>query len=135
MIETARAKTEDIDEIMEVIQPFVDAQILLPRNREEIQRLSKRGFVAVCDGRVIGFASVEIYSSKLSEIQCLAVKKEFQHKGVGKLLVADCINLAREEGVIELMAISSSEEFLKSCGFDYSLPDQKRALFYRFDQD
>ncbi|MEM6473811.1 MAG: N-acetylglutamate synthase, partial [Planctomycetota bacterium] len=27
--------------------------------------------------------------------------------------------------------ISSSESFLQNCGFDYSLPDQKRALFFQ----
>jgi len=27
------------------------------------------------------------------------------------------------------MAISASDAFLKECGFDYSLPKQKRALF------
>jgi hypothetical protein len=32
------------------------------------------------------------------------------------------------------MAISASDHFLKESGFDYSLPNQKRALFYRFDQ-
>ena len=30
---------------------------------------------------------------------------------------------------MEVMAISSSEKFLQDLGFDYSLPDQKRALF------
>ena len=29
----------------------------------------------------------------------------------------------------KVMAISSSEEFFKNCGFDYSLPDQKKAFF------
>jgi amino-acid N-acetyltransferase len=29
------------------------------------------------------------------------------------------------------MAISSSDKFLQNLGFDYSLPDQKRALFYQ----
>jgi len=27
------------------------------------------------------------------------------------------------------MAISTSDDFLMQCGFDYSLPNQKRALF------
>jgi amino-acid N-acetyltransferase len=29
------------------------------------------------------------------------------------------------------MAISASDNFLRNLGFDYSLPDQKRALFYQ----
>jgi amino-acid N-acetyltransferase len=29
------------------------------------------------------------------------------------------------------MAISASDEFLRKLGFDYSLPEQKRALFFQ----
>jgi len=33
--------------------------------------------------------------------------------------------------VMEILAISSSDRFFESCGFDYALPDQKRALFFQ----
>jgi amino-acid N-acetyltransferase len=32
---------------------------------------------------------------------------------------------------MEVMAISSSEDFLAKIGFNYALPDQKRALFFQ----
>ena len=79
----------------------------------------------------MGFAAVEIYSRKLAEVQCLAVREGYQNQGLGKQLVDACVNRAREEQVFELLAITSSDEFLRSCGFDYSLPDQRRALFMR----
>ena len=78
---------------------------------------------------MIGFSSVEIYSKKLSEIQCLAVSELHQGKGLGGFLVANCVELARKRGVMEVMAISSSDKFLINQGFDYSLPNQKKALF------
>ena len=78
--------------------------------------------------RCVGFAAVEVYSSKLAELQCLAVHPDYQRTGIGKLLVEQCVARARDLGVMEVMAISSSESFLRGCGFDYSLPDQKRAL-------
>ncbi len=34
---------------------------------------------------------------------------------------------------MEVMAISSSDEFLREIGFDYSLPEQKKALFYEVE--
>lgn len=122
-------RADDAPVIHELIQPFVTKSLLLDRSVEEIQRLTAASVVAELRGELIGFAAVEIYSQKLSEIQCLAVKEGFHQLGVGKKLVARCVEVAREKGIIELMAISSSEEFLKSCGFDYSLPGQKRALF------
>jgi len=122
-------RSDDAPVIHELIQPFVAKSLLLDRSVEEIQRLSAASVVAEYRDELIGFAAVEIYSQKLSEIQCLAVKEGFHQLGVGKKLVARCVEIARGKGIIELMAISSSVSFLKSCGFDYSLPGQKRALF------
>ena len=138
MIRIVEATDDDVESVLKLIQPFVDQELLLPRDSGEIQRLAKRGFVAreeTDEGMspVIGFSSVDVYSKKMAEIHCLAVHVDYQHMGVGKLLVAECIELAKREGILELMAISSSDNFLKNCGFDYSLPNQKRALFYRFD--
>ncbi len=79
--------------------------------------------------QLLGFAAIEVYSPKLAELQCLAVHHEHRNTGIGKRLVADCLDRARSLNVMEVLAISSSEDFLRSCGFDYSLPDQKKALF------
>ena len=119
----------DAEPIHELIAEFVERQLLLERALEEIRALTKYGFTAEADGQIIGFSAVEVYSRKLAEIQCLAVADAFQGKGIGRQLIQHCIRLAKEMNVLELMAISSSDGFLKECGFDYSLPNQKRALF------
>ena len=79
--------------------------------------------------QVIGFAAVEIYLSNLAGIPCLAVTPDRQHQGGGKELVRYCVAEAGRQNVLEVMAISARDEFLASCGFDYSLPGQKRANF------
>jgi hypothetical protein len=33
--------------------------------------------------------------------------------------------------VLEVMAITSSDGFFISCGFDFTLPGEKKALFYQ----
>ncbi len=120
---------QDADAIHQLIQPFVQASLLLDRTVKEIEQLTLRSAVAEHADQLIGFAAVEIYSKKLAEIQCLAVASPYQSQGVGKQLVQRCVQIAADQNVLELMAISSSEAFLKECGFDYSLPGQKRALF------
>ncbi len=109
-------------------------RLLLSRTEAEIIELTRHGFVAERgqdgpDAELIGFAAVEIYSPKLAELQCLAVKTPFQGTGVGRALVQNCLDRARDLNVMEVMAISSSEAFLRGCGFDFALPDQKKALF------
>lgn len=123
------ATIEDAASVRRFLKPFVDAKQILPRTLAEIQHLTKHAFIARSRRRLVGFAAVEIYSRKLAEIQCLAVHQDFQDIGIGRNLVRRCVDRAREKGVLELMAISASENLFKSCGFDYSLPMQKRALF------
>ena len=107
----------------------MDGQLLLRRTSIELELLLKHSFKASHEDRIIGFCALEIYSKKLAEIQCLAVDLGFRRLGVGRKLVDHCVQRARDEKVFELMAISSSEEMFRSCGFDYSLPNQKRAFF------
>jgi amino-acid N-acetyltransferase len=126
----------DLPAIEALLQPYVAAKKLLKRTRQELLNLMENGFVAVVlandeEQKVIGFSAVEIYSRKLSEIQCLAVADGYQGHGIGSELVRKCVERAREHGVLEVMAISASDNFLRNLGFDYSLPDQKRALFYQ----
>lgn len=125
------ASSDDAAAVLEYLEPFVIAQQILPRSRREMDVLVENAFLAYAGDCIIGFAAIEIYSLKLAEIQCLAVNSDFRGQGIGKELVNRCVMVAREKGILEVMAISSSGDFLEQCGFRYTLPNQKRALFYR----
>lgn len=124
------AHISDAPAIEALVEPYVRQRILLRRSIEEIRDLTRNGFVAERDGQLIGFAAVDIYSRKLAELQCLAVAEDVQRKGIGRRLVQTCIDCARKHQVLEVMAITAAEEFFRECGFDYALPDQKKALFF-----
>lgn len=128
------ATMEDLTAVENLLQPFVKERLLLPRTPGDLAVLMQHAFVAVENDKVIGFSAIEMYSQKLAEIQCLAVDSNYHGRGIGKQLVLKCVERAAQHNVREVMAISASDEFLKQCGFDYSLPDQKRALFYRTEQ-
>lgn len=123
------AHLSDAGAIEALVEPYVQQRILLRRSLDEIRDLTRNGFVAERDGRLLGFAAVDIYSRKLAELQCLAVAQDAQRMGIGRRLVEVCIECARKHQVLEVMAITAAEEFFRGCGFDYSLPDQKKALF------
>lgn len=136
------AAVADVPAIHALLRPFVMNDQLLGRTEAELAEMTRHGFLASVDlpsnttqaknesgERIVGFAAVEIYSTKLAELQCLAVHPEYQHRGVGRQLVQRCIDRARDLDIMEVLAISASEDFLRSCGFDYSLPHQKKALF------
>lgn len=126
-----QAIATDAAAIHALMRPFVMQRLLLARTEAEVIELTRHGFVAeIADSEeLIGFAAIEVYSQKLAELQCLAVAKPHQGSGIGRALVEHCVRRARDLNIMEVMAISSSESFLHSCGFDYALPDQKKALF------
>ncbi len=124
----AVAETER-DAVLALLEPYVARRKLLRRTIEELDTLLPNGFVAKCDKRIVGFASLEVYSRKLAEVRALVVADDQQGKGIGKLLVDACIQRACEMDIMEVMAISSAEPFFLSCGFEFTLPDEKKAFF------
>ena len=123
------AQVTDVPCIAALIEPHVARRILLPRTAEELRNLTRNGFVAESAGQIVGFVAVDIYSKKLAELQCLAVADGFQGMGIGQQLVQACVDCTRQHEVQELMAITAAEDFFGGCGFHYTLPDQKKALF------
>jgi amino-acid N-acetyltransferase len=123
------ARGADVRPLSELIEPFVRQKILLPRTIDELALLLPNYFIAEDGVRIVGCAALEIYSSKLAELRSLVVRAEYQGRGVGKRLVEACVDRARDERVLEVMAITSSEDFFRGCGFDFTLPGEKKALF------
>jgi N-acetylglutamate synthase-like GNAT family acetyltransferase len=123
------ARPDDLGALAEFISPFVAEGRLLPRTFSELEDFLPSFFVAELDGRLIGCAALEVYSWKLAEVRSLAVAPEARGLGIGRLLVNACVSRAREQRILEVMAITSSEDFFKSCGFDFTLPGEKKALF------
>lgn len=124
-----KAIPTDLTELSDFIKPFVSQGALLPRTFDELEDFIDTFFIAHYDGKIVGCAALEIYNKKLCEIRSLAVDPNTQGLGVGKKLVIACVELAQKEGIFEIMAISAAEEFFKACGFDFTLPSQKKAFF------
>ncbi|MEO0565177.1 MAG: GNAT family N-acetyltransferase [Chloroflexota bacterium] len=124
-----KATPQDTEFLQTFISGFVDSGEVLPRTLDELEGLLPNCFVAEHEGEIVGTAVLEIYSWKLAEIRSLCVSPKVQGLGYGKRLVRACLDLAAERDIREVMAITRSEQFFVSCGFDYTLPNLKKALF------
>jgi N-acetylglutamate synthase-like GNAT family acetyltransferase len=124
------AEPADLQGLSDFLAPFVADGKILRRNLSELESLIGQYTIAVKENRIVGSVVLEVYSPKLGEIRSLAVSSDYQGQGIGKLLVNACLEQAREKGVFEVMAITSQDSFFQSCGFDYTLPGEKKALFY-----
>ena len=79
-------------------------------------------FFAINDQIVIGTAAMIPFSEDVFELAKMSVKKGFQGKGVGKLLLKRCIQFAEERSANEIFLLTN--DILKpalnlylSCGF------------------
>ena len=124
-----QATRSDVLHLVEFLEPFVAQGKLLRRTADELDVLLSQCFLAVAGEKIVGCAALEVYSKKLAEVRSLAVDAGYQGLGIGKQLVQACVERAREQRILEVMAITSAEEFFRSCGFDFTLPGEKKALF------
>lgn len=135
VVEIRPAQAADVDDLTRFITPFVTQRRLLPRTQDELAELIRTGFIAEMNGAIVGFAALEIYSAKLAELRSLAVDPRHQSQGIGRRLVQACLDLARRRRVFEVMVVTSSEDFFRRCGFDFTLPGEKKALFLQTRDD
>ena len=56
---------DDFDRLEAFIEPFVVEGRILPRTTDELRDLMQHGFLAEVEGQLVGFAALEVYSSKL----------------------------------------------------------------------
>ena len=79
-------------------------------------------FFALCDDAVIGTAAMIPFSKSVFELAKMSVMRDFQGRGVGKLLLKKCIQFAQERKADEIFLLTN--DVLKpalnlylSCGF------------------
>jgi N-acetylglutamate synthase-like GNAT family acetyltransferase len=124
-----QAIRDDVVALAAFIETFVADRRILPRTVDELAELVTHGFIAEKAGRIVGFAALEVYSTKLGEVRSLVVAAEMQGHGIGRKLLAACVERAHSLNVLEVLAITSEEAFFRSCGFDFTLPGEKKAMF------
>ena len=126
----------DLDEVLALEarafpDPWTRAQFEAELNNPHAEiLLARQGVTPQGGGAILGYIA---YWHIVDEIQVLdvAVDPHVQRQGIGRRLIQMCVERAKRENVVELMAITASEKLFSEVGFQYTLPDLKRALFVK----
>ncbi len=104
--------------IQELIRTFADRKLMIRRSLGELYE-SIREFLVATDesGRVVGCVALHVFWEDLAELKCLAVSESAQGKGVGKSLVEECWNAARELEIKTVFALTYVDHFFEKCGY------------------
>lgn len=108
------------------IQEFFTAEDedLKSLENPELYFINKGGdiFFAIKEKSIIGTAAMAYTSKYRYELAKMAVQKEYQGKGVGKLLIRRCIDFAKQKEAKEIFLITNDSlkpalNLYLSCGF------------------
>lgn len=115
---TLRAATAaDVTAICDLVNGFAEQNLMLPRNPTQIVSSLERFLVADEDGRVVGCGSLIDLTPTLAEVRSLAVHADMHGRGVGGMVVAALLDMARQLQVDQVCALTLRPNFFQRQGF------------------
>ena len=114
-----KARRADGADISALINGFASERLMLPRSAESIALALADFLVATDDrGEVLACGALKEYSPSLAEISSLAVAREAQGQGLGRVVVQSLEEIARARGIGELFALTLTPGFFETLGYD-----------------
>lgn len=113
-----KAKIGDAQQMHVLINNFANKSEMLPRALSEIYENLRDYYVIRDDGKILACVALHISWADLAEIRSLAVDKETQYHGYGRLLVKACLDEANELGIATVFCLTYKPDFFKKCGFE-----------------
>lgn len=117
-IEVRKARLDDVRAMYELIQPYVDTNVLLHKDLVVLYESMRDFAVAVEDGAIVGCGALHLLWRDLGELRTLAVKEGMQGKGIGHRIVEFLIAEARELGLSRLFCLTFETAFFARHGFE-----------------
>lgn len=112
-----RATSNDVETLFQLIKGYAEKAIMLPRTRETLTELIDTFVVAEVDGVVVGCGSLAKLGDNLVEIRSLGITDGYKSLGIGSKLVDRLLEMAREQGITKVMALTYADKFFERNGF------------------
>ena len=133
-----KAQIRDVQEILDLINGYAAAELMLPRGPQYLYE-NIRDFVIASDRKVpvysmlatrevlhliVGCGSLHVLWDDMAEIRSLAVHPDYKHLGLGRQLVDFMIEEAKKLGIKRLYTFTLTEDFFKTLGFKRQKRDE-----------
>ncbi len=120
---------KEIPNIQKILEPYIKEGIILKRDNDEVATNIRSYTLIYIDNKPVGVGALHVFSPFLGEIRSLGVDKNFQRKGIGKLLVEILLKEAKHLGVKEVLTLTYKKDFFEKLGFveidKQAIPDKK----------
>ena len=120
-----KATVSDVKGMLELINGFAGANLMLPRGPKDLFE-NIRDFVVATEHKaapgqeapfIIACGGLHVLWENLAEVRSLAIHPDYQHKGLGRKLVEFMKKEAAQLGVNRLYTFTLAEDFFKMLGF------------------
>ena len=123
-IHVVAAGATHVPEIMRLLQPQVDAGLLVPRSAGEVAERLDNYYVYQVDDTVQGCAALRLLDGDTAEIESLVVSESYRGGGTGARLVSFLLGEASRRGARRVVALTTqSADFFMEQGFAETTPD------------
>ena len=112
------AKIPDARPIHQLLLKYAADGLVLPRSLSDIYECIRNFYVYEDSaGVVIGAVCLQISWEDLAEVRSLVVAEQASGRGVGRQLVVQCLDEAREIGLPKVFALTYKIAFFEKLGF------------------
>lgn len=112
-----KPSTIDIDSIYQIIKYYADKEIILHRDKSDIQNSIDQFLVLKIKDEIAGVISYYDYGEDLKEIRSLSIKKEFLRKGIGSILLEKLVQKILELKKPKIFVLTYTPDFFLSNDF------------------
>jgi amino-acid N-acetyltransferase len=121
-----RAMKKDIRALQLLTKQAVDTDELVRRTRVALEKSLGDYFIVEIDKNLVACVALHVYAEqKKGELGFLYVSPSHENQGIGRKLINFVESKAREQGLAELIALSTQAftYFISKCGFVEGTPD------------
>ncbi len=111
------ARIPDVRDIHQLLLNYAQDGLLLGRSLANIYDSLRDFYVYEENGVILGTGALAICWADLAEVRSLAVAPGQQGKGIGRKIVAKCLDEAVELGLKKVFALTYQPDFFKRLGF------------------
>lgn len=117
---------EDIPAILNLIRPFVEEGILLPRTEQSLAATFNDYIVYELDDGIKGCAALHLYNDYQAEIASVAVDPVCSHLGIGPKMMENLLNRAQKQQAKSVFILTTrTADWFEMQGF---VPDEISTL-------
>lgn len=125
---------QDIPAVLSVMQPFIEKEILLPRNYENLLENLSDYIVYEIDGGIRACGALHDYSDGQAEILGIAVDSSFSNLGIGPKIINFLIQQAKSKNIKTIFILTTkTSDWFESLGFTSdtidSIPLKRKKLW------